>query len=121
MATNTTEGEMAERVLTDREIGGIAENGQIVKWPPSNGWYFDFARAVEAAVMGKLVLLSDGSYAVFRDGKPLVTEREARNRERDAVVHWCQEKTLLPPGAWNEWLNAHYPLPTCDKCGHELP
>ena len=54
-------------------------------YPPSL-YALDFARAVEAAVLAKCVKFTDGSYAHFRDGKPVVSEVEARERERRAFV-----------------------------------
>lgn len=108
----------AERVLTDGEIDAIEMGvGGAKPWV----YVRRFARAVEAAMMAKLVLLSDGSYAVFRDGKPLITERDARKRERAAYVHgWqdCQgEGTRTYP---KDRVDLCYPLPTCDKCGQEV-
>ena len=76
---------MTDKVLTDEKIEALMCPSYTM---------LGFARAVEAAVLAKCVKFTDGSYAHFRDGHPVVSEVEARERERRAFVIGWNRGTL---------------------------
>lgn len=118
------------QVLTDAEIADMAWMHYCNK--------HGFARAVEQAVLAKVPRFggvwcsSDGEQGVTLDGhsytrndtiKRGVTEREARKRERaafQAALEMVSAEVVTLFEA-REYLDRRYPLPTCDKCGQELP
>ena len=92
------------QVLTDAEIREIWVRPHQTFTPRP---FLENARAVEAAVLAKCVKFTDGSYAHFRDGKPVVSEVEARERERRAAVWGNRIYSLSTP--FEEQLDARYP------------
>jgi hypothetical protein len=86
------------QVLTDAEIDGAYLG---VDHGPVTPFIRYRIRAVERAVLAKCVKFTDGTYAVFRDGYPVIPEAEARERERrswDAAVRYFFPRTDAPNG-----------------------
>lgn len=81
---------MSDHVLTDAEL--------VAAWRGTNGSILATLRAVEQAVLAKCIALTDGSYAHFREGRPVVSEAECRERERKA---W--DNALIWQNRRNPW------------------
>ena len=108
---------MTDRVLTDDEVQSLIND----KWwfsKHSAAGEISLARAVEAATLAKcgerIAIENHGTKIIAVNGQPVVTEREARTRERTAFSAGARRH-----GAGVEWIteqiNGYYPLPTVKR------
>ena len=116
--TDNREAAMTERILSDAEIG---ECWQQAGTEPFAHTLNPFARAVEAAVLAKMK--DERNWKLFStDVCQLVTEREARERERVAFHNgavWDRSQNTFTVGAFArpraKPLDELYPLPTITR------